>query len=917
MRFLAFRRSVFWGTPQTHHPLSVYFDKANLMKHRDTTRFHLKPLAQALAYLFGAMAASGSLAQTAPAATSDPDANKLDKVEVTVQRRLEDNQAVPASVSAIGAKKLADRNITDASQMEGMAAGFTFGRSGTDARPAMRGVRTENVGINGDTTIGYFVDNIYKSRAQQAMAGFIDLNSVEIQRGPQGTLYGRNTFGGNIAVTTRAPRIGVFDLTGNLTIGSYGKARVDGGVNIPINDMLAIRVSGAFEGANGWVKNDFNPAADLFDQKLEYGRVAVKFAPNDRFEATLRMDNTSQRGNGGSAFGYKLLGSYFDLPTCQQLFNTSFVQLNTRGGNRDGVNDCTRTAAAGNGTGANAVGSSIDTGIPILKPDNAYRVNNDYQSFLRLRDTSASLNMAYSFDAFTVKSITGTANFNANRSQDTDFSASTIGIDFQKTKAKTFSQELQLLSNGKGPISYVAGYYFFRDDLQGTFINQQLPRSIVSSAVAAPIPLAQNGAGFFEDSIAQTYSNAFYGQLGYDLTKDLNVSLGARRTSDKKSFKFANANSVLPLTSAGQPDGTQITLDTASPPSSAFGTADTSNCTPARGPGFYCNPANLGVLFGGTYTNQTFTKTTVRAAADYKLSKDNMVYASYANGFRSGGFNSGQAIEGLRTFLPETVKAIEFGSKNRFMNDTVQVNASVFQNNYTNLQEQRQVAVGATTTSVIFNAAKARSRGLEMEFDWLPTKRLTFGGTLSILDAKYTSFPDAPLPFGTSILVTDPTAPATVVGGVTIAPAGQRRVFAPGFNCGLVSGTGGAGQAGAAFACDLSGSSIPYSPKYQGSLSVAYDLFVGDMKFTPLVAVTFSDSFYGQPANVDAVKQSAFAKFDLRLNVQVNKQLGVQLYADNVTDKQTANRFVWGGGGGLQASFAPPRTIGLKLSYKM
>jgi len=882
------------------------------MKHNASARFNLKPLALHLSMLFAAMAGSTAMAQSA-----EPEVNKLERVEVTVQRRLEDNQDVPASVSAVGAKKLAERNITDVSQMEGMAAGFTFGRSGSDARPAMRGVRTENVGINGDTTIGYFVDGIYKSRAQQAMAGFVDVNSVEIQRGPQGTLYGRNTFGGNVAVTTKPPQLGVFDALGNLTVGSYKKVRLDGAVNIPVNDMLAIRVAGAGERADGWVKNDFNPAADLFDQNLQYGRIAVKFAPNDRFDAVLRIENTNQKGNGGSAFGYRLVGSYFDLPTCQQLFNTSFVQLNTRGGNRDGVNDCVRTAGAGNGTGANAVGTGVDTGIPLYKPGNAYRVNNDYQSFLNLKDTSSSLNMAYNGDAFTLKSISGIADFDAKRSQDTDFSASTIGIDYQRTKAKTFSQELQILSNNTGAVSYVAGYYYFKDDLRGTFINQQLPRTIRSSAVAAPISLAQNGAGFFEDSFAQTVSNAVYGQLGYDVNKQLNVSVGARWTQDKKSFKFANANSVLPLTAAGAPNGTLITLDTPMPPGSAFGTAGISNCAPARGPGFFCNPADLSVLYGGTYTDQTFSKTTVRAAADYKLSKSSMVYVSFSNGFRSGGFNSAQVLEGLRTFLPEKVNAIELGSKNRFMNDTVQLNASVFQNDYKNLQEQRQVAVGATTTSVIFNAAKARARGFELEFDWLPTKQLTVGGTLSILDAKYTSFPDAPLPFGTSILVTDPTAAATVVNGVTIAPAGQRRVFAPGFNCGLVNGTGGVGQAAATFACDLSGSRVPYSPKYQGSLSVGYDLFMGGMKVTPLVAVTFSDSFYGQPANVESVKQAAFAKVDLRLGVQVNKQLGVQFFVDNVTDKQTATRFVWGGGGGLQASYAPPRFFGVKLSYKM
>ena len=882
------------------------------MQHDTPTRFNLKPLTLQLSVLFSAMAATGAMAQTA-----DPDVNKLERVEVTVQRRLENNQDVPASVSAVSAKKLGERNITDVSQMEGMAAGFTFGRSGTDARPAMRGVRTENVGINGDTTIGYFVDGIYKSRAQQAMAGFVDVNSVEIQRGPQGTLYGRNTFGGNVAVTTKAPQIGVLDAAGNLTIGSYKKVRLDGAVNIPVNEMLAIRVAGAGERADGWVKNDFNPSADLFDQNLQYGRIAVKFAPNDRFDALLRIENTSQKGNGGSAFGYRLVGSYFDLPTCQQLFNTTFVQLNTRGGNRDGVNDCVRTRGAANGTGANAPGTGVDTGIPLYKPGDAYRVNNDYQSFLNLKDTSSSLNLAFNGNAFTLKSISGMADFDAKRSQDTDFSASTIGIDYQRTKAKTFSQELQILSNNTGPLSYVAGYYYFKDDLRGTFINQQLPRTIRSSAAAAPIALAQNGAGFFEDSFAQTVSNAVYGQLGFDVNKQLNLSVGARWTQDKKSFKFASANSVLPLNAAGAPNGNLITLDTPMPPGSAFGTAGISNCAPARGPGFYCNPTDLTVLYGGTYTDQTFSKTTMRAAADYKINKNSMVYASFSNGFRSGGFNSAQALEGLRTFLPEKVNAIELGSKNRFMNDTVQLNASIFQNDYKNLQEQRQVAVGATTTSIIFNAAKARARGFELEFDWLPTKQLTVGGTLSILDAKYTSFPDAPLPFGTSILVTDPTATATVVNGVTIAPAGQRRVFAPGFNCGLVNGTGGAGQAAATFACDLSGSRVPYSPKYQGSLAVGYDLFMGGMKVTPLVAFTFSDSFYGQPANVESVKQAAFVKVDVRLNVQVNKRLGVQLYVDNASDKQTANRFVWGGGGGLQASYAPPRMFGVKLSYKM
>ncbi len=878
-----------------------------------------KALAIQVAMIVGAAVGSApSWSQAQPAAgTAESEPNKLERVEVTVQRRLEDNQDVAASVSAVSSRKLLERNITDVSQMESLAPGFTFGRSGTDARPAMRGVRTENVAVNGDTTIGYFVDGIYKSRAQQAMASFVDVSSVEIQRGPQGTLYGRNTFGGNVAVTTRSPQIGVFDGFGNLTLGNNAKARFDAGVNVPVNNVLAIRVAGVADKSDGWVKNDFNPSADLFDQDLTYGRFSARFTPNDRFDAVLKIDTTNQRGNGGSAFGYKLLGTYLDVPTCQQLFNASFTVLNTRGGNRDGVNDCVRTAGAGAGTGANAVGAASDLGIPIYAPGNAYRVNTDYQSFLRVKDTSSSLNLTFSADKFTLKSITGTADFDATRTSDTDFSASTIGIDYQKTTAKTFSQELQVLSNLGGPLSYVAGFYHFRDELQGLFINQQLPRVIRSGATANTISLAQNGGGFFDNQEAKTVSNALYAQLSYDLSKTLTGSLGARWTEDKKSFRFANANSVLPRTASNTPDTNVITLSTPLPAQSAYGTAGRSNCDPVRGPGFYCDPANLATIFGATYADQKFSKTTMRGALDYKLNKSSMLYASYSNGFRSGGFNSGQAIESARTFLPEEVNAIEVGSKNRFLNDTLQLNAAVFNNDYKNLQEQRQVPIGATTVSVIFNAAKARARGLELEFDWLPTRGLSIGGNLSILDAKYTSFPDAPLPFGTSILVTDANAPATVVNGVTIAPAGQRRVFAPGFSCGLLSGTGGAGQPGAAFGCDLSGQRVPYSPKYQGSLSVGYDLFVRGMKFTPIVVATFSDSFYGQPANVDAVKQAAFVKFDVKLGVQVNKQFGLHFYADNIGDKQTANRFVWGGGGALQASFAPPRAYGMRLSYKM
>ena len=161
-------------------------------------------------------------------------------------------------------------------------------------------------------------------------------------------------------------------------------------------------------------------------------------------------------------------------------------------------------------------------------------------------------------------------------------------------------------------------------------------------------------------------------------------------------------------------------------------------------------------------------------------------------------------------------------------------------------------------------------------------------------------------------------AAQTDANGIVIAPAGQKRIFAPGYNCGVVPGTGGAGQPAAAFGCDLSGNRIPYAAKMQGSLYAKHDFDLGAAgRLTPMLVLTYSSGFYGQPTNAAVEKQGSFAKADIKLNWRLNERLSLLAFADNVTDKQTINRFVWGGGGGLQASAAMPRTYGLRLSYAL
>lgn len=672
-----------------------------------------------------------------------------------------------------------------------------------------------------------------------------------------------------------------------------------------------MRLAGAYETSNGWVKNDNPLGNNLFDDDLKYVRGSVRIEPNDRFKAVLKVDYTDQGGAGGSAFGYKQVGSYFYLPTNAQLFNATPVFLNVRPGLRDGIIDPPL---------------GIDGGAPLYRADTPYRIDTDQPTFLDLENTSVSATLSYDFDAVTVRSITGYTDFDTSRTSDSDFSSSQIAIDFQRTAAETFSQELQALSNTDGPFSYVAGAYYFSDKLNGTFINQQLPRIIRS--VTPKLSLAQNGAGFYDEQRAETESLAGYLQGSYEITDQLKVTLGGRYTRDKKDFKFANANAILPrITNAAGllvPDGTQITLRTGGVPESAFGSEGAAtNCTytsiPLPVPGFRCADFNTTVLTGATYNTATFKRFTWRAGLEFQATDDSLLYATASSGFRSGGFNSGQTGGAAApTFKPEKVTAFEIGSKNRFLNDTLQLNLSAYYNRYKDLQEQRQIPFGATTISIIENAARARAYGLEAEAVWKPVPAATITGAFAYLNAKYTRFDQTPAPFGTTILINDPTATTpTVVNGVTIAAAGQRRLFAAGYNCGLIPGTGGAGQPAAAFGCDVSGNRIPHSPEWSGSIAAEYMFDLGNLgTLTPFALVSFSGSFYGQPFNSILEKQKSYAKLDLRLTWDYTEQYSVQLFVTNVTNEKTATRFVWGGGGALQASYGPPRLWGVRASAK-
>ena len=716
---------------------------------------------------------------------------------VTAQRRSENLQNVPIAITALSSEALARNDIRDLSRVEVLTPGFSFGKSGSDARPAIRGVRTENVGVSGDPSIGFFVDNVYRSRTTMANEPFVDVERVEIQRGPQGTLYGRNTFGGNIAISSAAPN-DEFSASGAFTYGSYDRYRGEGHINVPILEGVALRVAGLREKMDGYVQG-IDDAHDIFDRDTTYIRAALRVQPVQGFDATFRYTRWEEKGTGGAAFGYRVGG----------------ILVNPTTGNFDinGQPFALRYDLPRNNR-------PLQDGIPIDPRKLFYAGDTILEQDMRQDVFSANLSL--DLGPVTLRSITGYVNFEVFRNADNDFSTRLGNVDGQEDKLDAWSQELQLASsNPNGRFQWIAGYFYYQEDVAASFFSScpTGQRNAPGCAFAAGLP--------------KTTSNAVFGQASLWLVPDkLRVTGGVRYTKDDKTIYRATAT-----TDARQ------RLNTVS------------------------------------LTNQqfefSFEKVTWRANAEYHVTDRNMLYATVSTGFRSGGFNSGFFTNAAlpASFAPETVTAYELGSKNRFFDNAVQLNLSVYRNEFRDLQVQNQFLVtnssGTTTTSVILNAASAYSEGVEAEFQAVPVAGLNIALSGTLMKARYKDYRNVP-------------APSNYTGTL-----------------------------------DYTGNNIPYSPDWKFTGLVSYDINLGDAgKIRPQATLLWSDGYFNTDTNTVLDFQPSYAKLDLRVGwFSPDERFSVEGFVNNVTDELTLNRGTFGSRG-LNQSYDAPRMYGLRIGAR-
>jgi outer membrane receptor protein involved in Fe transport len=420
-----------------------------------------------------------ALAVTAALATqvqAQQDANEevdslLEEVIVTASKREASVQDLAMSVTALNMAALEKAEITDISRLDTMVPGLQFASSGNEVRLALRGTRQNNVGTEGEQAVGIFEDGVYVPTSTQAMGSYLDINRIEVLRGPQGTLYGRNTFGGTINIITNDPQTEEFYGNVMALYGDYNRVKLEGVVNIPLSESFALRLAALSDNHDGYIINTWIPGTsdDLNDRDDTVVRVGAKWFATENFTAKLKITYNDRESNGSAIWGYQQIGGY-----------------------RDGEYFPGHQYAPANAT------ENSDEG--------PWRIARNQKSNADIENSVYTLNLDWDFPDFaTLKFIGNVTEMDGTQNYDPDYSdggdAENAGFTGWISTQDTWSAELQLVSNTDGRVDWMAGLYFY--DQTATWNWMDLEDGVFS------VPHWDNQGDYLSDSFG-AFANATF-----------------------------------------------------------------------------------------------------------------------------------------------------------------------------------------------------------------------------------------------------------------------------------------------------------------------------------------------------------------------------------------------------------------------
>ena len=608
----------------------------------------------------------------------------LEEVIVKAEKREQNLQDIPASISAFSAAQIELAGWDDISQLETSVPSVSVGGDG-DSRPFIfiRGVGSRKFDIGSEGSVGVFVDEIYNARFSSSLSGIVDIERIEVLKGPQGTLYGRNTIGGAISLyTVKASE--EFEARIKVAAGNEGYWRVGGYVSGAISENWVGRLSASTRSDDGNMtevlsgKNDGQDAdavrVNLIGQLTDRTSVELT-AQTSRLDQEARL---AQANGEIGPLGLYQLGHAVPLPVLPPPIIDSILS---------GIRA---------GTVANILREAA------LDPRN---VKMDRPGFSELESDLVSLKIEHESDNFLFTSISSRTSDEIH--EQTDFESTTrdaIWTDVRQD-SKQLSQEFRLTSVDGGMftlddrLTWVVGFYYFNDEgYRKDDYSVGVQGNIPPQYYRAVPGLAYSQAR--QDVTLDNTSIAFYGQATYALTDRLNLTLGIRRSDDEKDFT------------------TQMITNTPGYP-------------------FVAAPFTLPQTL-------KFDSTDPKVSMDYAITDNSMAYITYSSGYKSGGvtFATWAEAGNVGGFEEEHLDSLEIGYKARLMNNRMQLNLAAYQYDYTDQQVQSIVVVNGAPQGLTDNAAESDMKGVELEMSYLLTDALKVDVNYFYQDAVFEDYAD-------------------------------------------------------------------------------------------------------------------------------------------------------------------------------
>lgn len=766
--------------------------------------------------------------------TAPGHAQMLEEVIVTATKRAVGMQDVPIALAVMEGEKMSEQGVRSLTDVAIFMPNVHIAEASAGDSLFIRGIGS-GVNYGFEQSVGTFVDGVYFGRGQASRSAFLDLERVEVLKGSQSTLFGKNTIAGAINITTARPTE-EFEASVEATLepefdGWSSTITLSG----PLADNFGARFVYKKEETDGWMDNTFLGTEEV-TRDDSIGRLTLAWQPTDTLDLTLKWE-TGETDTVGSN----------ELISIATPLATSIYR----------------------GVDPNFTASGLDYD----KSDATFSRVDDFRRGETFHDSEweiGTLTAELALGEYTIKSITGYVDYSFENYRDSDYSAIAALARGRDESHEQFTQEFLLTSPVGETFEFLAGVYYQDEELgHERFTDVSLSALFNAGATLPPVVASgiADGTGVNTfDQDAETWSAFFEGT--YHFSDSLRLIAGIRYSEDTKEFsKTASVDylfNVVPAAQAGDPQAGRdrlgaiydTLLNLATPHTFIDGVAVVCPGTPALA---------LNCTTSAIPTEREEDHITGDITIQYDWDDDTMIYAKWGNGYKAGGFDedNGRGNIPAQEYEDEESETFEIGAKMDVWDNRGRFNIAAFTSQYDNVQVSTFDGVAGF---VVGNAAESEVQGIEIDGMVALTDELTLNMAFAWLDAEYKSFPDA--------------------GCTSI----QTAIFAAG-----PDGIAGTGDDLTPGNCtqDLSGQALQFAAEYSGNLGLTYSRQLNnDLELKAGIDVMFTDD-YDTAADGDSnLAQDAFTKVNARIGLMdYDGRWSVALLGKNLTDETTTT---WG-----------------------